>query len=106
MRLLGDAPCEGDGLLRPAESAGHQGGLLIRGSAHCRCALPGDSLAESSITIDGINITTLPRQLVRSRLNAIPQEPFSIRGSVRANADPYQLHTNTAIISAMQKVQL
>ena len=52
------------------------------------------------------SITTLPRQLVRSRLNAIPQEPFFIRGSVRTNADPYQLHTDTAIISAIQKVQL
>jgi ATP-binding cassette, subfamily C (CFTR/MRP), member 1 len=56
--------------------------------------------AESSITIDGINITTLPRQLVRSRLNAIPQEPFFISCSVRANADPYQLHTETVIIYA------
>jgi hypothetical protein len=47
MRLLGDARCEGNGLLRPAEPAGHQGeGLLIRGSAHCRCALPGDSLSQ------------------------------------------------------------
>jgi len=62
--------------------------------------------AESYITIDGIDITTLPRRLVRSRLNAIPQEPFFIRGSVRTNADPYQLHTDTAIISAIQKVQL
>jgi hypothetical protein len=35
MRLLGDAPCEGNGLLRPAESAGHQGGAAYQG----QCAL-------------------------------------------------------------------
>lgn len=61
---------------------------------------------ESSITIDGIDITTLPRQLVRSRLNAIPQEPFFIKGTIRSNADPYQLHTDAEIISAIQKVHL
>ena len=61
---------------------------------------------ESSITIDGIDITTLPRQLVRSRLNAIPQEPFFIMGTIRANADPYHTHTDAAIVAAIQKVHL
>ena len=61
---------------------------------------------ESSIAIDGIDITTIPRQLVRERLNAIPQEPFFIRGSIRANADPYHSHSDLSIISALQKVHL
>lgn len=61
---------------------------------------------ESSITIDGIDITKLPREIVRSRMNAIPQEPFFIRGTVRANADPYQEHSDLAIIQAIQKVHL
>lgn len=61
---------------------------------------------ESKITIDGIDITTLPRQLVRERLNAIPQEPFFIRGTIRSNADPYHRHSDTAIIQAIQKVHL
>lgn len=61
---------------------------------------------ESSITIDGIDITTLARQDVRSRLNAIPQEPFFIKGSVRGNADPMQQHADTAIIAAIEKVHL
>jgi hypothetical protein len=53
MRLLGDARCDGNGLLRPAESAWGGGGLLIRGSAHCRCALPGASLSyNNGVTID------------------------------------------------------
>jgi ATP-binding cassette, subfamily C (CFTR/MRP), member 1 len=61
---------------------------------------------ESSITIDGIDITTLPRQVVRERLNAIPQEPFFIKGTIRFNADPYGQHTDTAIIAAITKVHL
>jgi len=60
----------------------------------------------SSITIDGIDITKLPREVVRSRLNAIPQEPFFIRGNVRFNADPNQEHIDATIIAAIQKVHL
>ena len=62
--------------------------------------------ADSSITIDGIDITTVPRQEIRSRLNAIPQEPFFIKGSIRSNADPYQKHSDAAIVTAIRKVHL
>ncbi|MCJ1434939.1 hypothetical protein MMC27_004309 [Xylographa pallens] len=62
--------------------------------------------ADSSITIDGIDITTVPRQEIRSRLNAIPQEPFFIKGTIRSNADPYQKHSDAAIITAIRKVHL
>jgi ATP-binding cassette, subfamily C (CFTR/MRP), member 1 len=61
---------------------------------------------ESSITIDGVDITRLPREIVRSRLNAIPQEPVFIRGTVRYNADPYREHTDAAIVAAIEKVHL
>ncbi|PQE04288.1 hypothetical protein CJF31_00011699 [Rutstroemia sp. NJR-2017a BVV2] len=61
---------------------------------------------ESSIVIDGVDLTTLPRQIVRSRLNAVPQDPFFLRGSVRTNADPYNQHSDTAIITALEKVHL
>lgn len=61
---------------------------------------------DSSITIDGIDITKLPREEVRKKLNAIPQEPFFMRGTIRANADPYQQHSDTAIITAISKVHL
>jgi ATP-binding cassette subfamily C (CFTR/MRP) protein 1 len=63
-------------------------------------------LSEGSILVDGIDIATLPRQIVRERLNAIPQEPFFIKGSIRLNADPYSLHTNTEIETAIRKVHL
>jgi len=60
----------------------------------------------SSIIIDGVDITTIPRQVVRSALNAIPQEPIFLKGTVRRNADPNSLHTDVAIIEAISKVRL
>lgn len=61
---------------------------------------------DSLITIDGVDISTIPRQIVRERLNAIPQEPIFITGNVRLNADPDGQHTDVAIIQAIEKVQL
>lgn len=60
----------------------------------------------SRILIDGLDIATVPRQRVRAALNAIPQEPFFLRSTIRKNADPRSLHSDTAIISAIQKVEL
>ncbi|TGO08777.1 hypothetical protein BTUL_0192g00110 [Botrytis tulipae] len=60
----------------------------------------------SSILIDGIDISTIPRQTVRARLNAVPQDPFFLRSTIRTNADPYNVHTDLQIISALEKVHL
>lgn len=60
----------------------------------------------SSIIVDGIDVSRLPREVVRSRLNAIPQEPFFVRGTVRSNADPHGDYTDDKIISAIQQVHL
>ena len=63
-------------------------------------------LLSGSIMIDGINIASLPREEVRSRLVGVPQDAFLLDGSVRINADPTQTISDGAIISALQNVQL
>ncbi|KAE9371145.1 putative multidrug resistance-associated protein [Stipitochalara longipes BDJ] len=61
---------------------------------------------ESSVFIDNIDITKIPRHVLRERLNAIPQDPFFLKGSIRFNASPSHLHTDEQIISAFEKVEL
>ena len=46
-------------------------------------------IRSGSITISGIDISTLPRQTVRDSIIAIPQEPLILSGSVRFNVNPY-----------------
>ena len=58
------------------------------------------------ITIDGIDISTIPRQDIRSRIIGVSQDAFLLKGSVRLNADPYDTHTDEAILSALESVQL
>ncbi|KAG5936903.1 hypothetical protein E4U60_002186 [Claviceps pazoutovae] len=63
-------------------------------------------LEAGSITIDGQNISRIPREELRKRLNTLPQEPFFLHGSVRENADPLQLSTDERIIKTLSTVRL
>ena len=63
-------------------------------------------IQSGSIVIDGIDISTLPRQVVRSRLIALPQDPYILAGSVRENVDPMQSATDEEITRALRKVHL
>ncbi|AEO61238.1 ABC transporter [Thermothelomyces thermophilus ATCC 42464] len=59
-----------------------------------------------SISVDGVDISTLPRQEVRSKIVAVPQHPFLLKGSVRLNADPMGQASDQDITAALQCVQL
>ena len=63
-------------------------------------------LHEGTTTIDGIDISTVPKNELRARLNAIPQDPFFLTGSVRLNLDPYETASDLALIEALKKVNL
>jgi len=45
--------------------------------------------AGGRITIDGVDITTLPLHRLRSSLGMIPQSPVLLQGTVRQNLDPF-----------------
>ena len=44
-------------------------------------------LSNGSISIDGIDLSTLQKDDLRSRLNGVPDDPFFFPGNVRANLD-------------------
>jgi ABC-type multidrug transport system fused ATPase/permease subunit len=63
-------------------------------------------LNAGTITIDGLDISTIPRQEIRSRLNGVSQDAVFIKGSVRLNADPTGASSDRAIWDALKSVQL
>ena len=63
-------------------------------------------LASGTITIDGLDIATLPRNTVRARLNGLGQDPYFFSGSVRLNLDPYHASTAPDMIAALTSVGL
>ena len=63
-------------------------------------------LESGSITIDGLNLATLPRQEIRSRIIGVSQDAYVLNGTVRLNADPTQSVSDKAITDALKTVQL
>ena len=63
-------------------------------------------ITSGSITIDGIDISTLSRQDLRLNVNAVPQDPYFFKGSVRLNLDPLSRSLDHDLIDALKKVEL
>ena len=63
-------------------------------------------LSEGTVTIDGLDLADIPRDLLRGRFNAIPQEPLLLSASVRTNMDPSSTATDAELESTLQSVQL
>lgn len=64
-------------------------------------------LHSGRITVDKLDISTLPREQVRTRLVGVPQDAFLIDGSsVRFNADPAEQLADAAIEDSLRAVEL
>ncbi|KAK5578523.1 hypothetical protein RB653_008195 [Dictyostelium firmibasis] len=58
------------------------------------------------ILIDGIDISTLDLQKLRSSIGIVPQDPFIFTGTIRSNIDPFQEFTDIEIWESIEKVKL
>ena len=63
-------------------------------------------LRGGSIIVDGVDLSTIPRQEARSRIIGLPQDVLLLKGSVRLNVDPYKRASDKAIIGALEDVRL
>jgi ABC-type multidrug transport system fused ATPase/permease subunit len=62
--------------------------------------------AEGRVVIDGIDITSIGVDDLRSRITYIPQEAVLFSGTVRENLDPFSEHTDQEMLEALQAVHL
>jgi ATP-binding cassette, subfamily C (CFTR/MRP), member 1 len=63
-------------------------------------------LTTGTIKLDSLDLSLLQRSKIRQQITSIPQDPLQITGTLRFNADPFGLCTDTQIISALTKVDL
>ncbi|KAB8254971.1 P-loop containing nucleoside triphosphate hydrolase protein [Aspergillus pseudonomiae] len=62
------------------------------------------NLSHGTITIDGLNIESLSPSAIREALIAVPQDPFTLLGSVRYNADIMGISNDEDITSILKQV--
>ncbi|XP_053497408.1 ATP-binding cassette sub-family C member 5 [Ictalurus furcatus] len=63
-------------------------------------------LSGGSIIIDGVNITHVGLEALRSKLSVIPQEPVLFLGTVRSNLDPWGQYTDAQVWEALEKTHI
>jgi len=59
-----------------------------------------------SISIDGVNISQLGLQKLRSRITIIPQDPVLFSGSMRLNLDPFENYSDIEVWRALEHAHL
>ena len=70
------------------------------------CLLRLVDVCEGVISIDGVDISSLPKTTLRSSIAIIPQDPVLFSGTIRENVDPFSSYSDQEIWDALSKVQL
>ena len=63
-------------------------------------------LSSGHIEIDGLDISTLGLDELRSRIAIIPQEPILFSGTLRSNLDPFDSYDDDTLHDAMKRACL
>lgn len=63
-------------------------------------------LQSGKVTVDDIDLASLDRSDIRTRLSVVTQEPFFIPGSIRLNLDPHNRASDESIASSIKKIGL
>ncbi|KAJ5209119.1 ABC transporter integral membrane type 1 [Penicillium cf. viridicatum] len=90
--------------IRPGEKIGICGRTGSGKSSLTLAMLRLVDLSHGSIIIDQTNISKIAPGLIRERLIAVPQDPFTLLGTIRYNADIMGLSRDSEIISVLKEI--
>ncbi|XP_044721310.1 ABC transporter domain-containing protein [Hirsutella rhossiliensis] len=71
-----------------------------------KLAVCGRTGGAGTITVDGVDLTSVPRQEIRERFICVSQTPFLLTGTVRDNVDPFCVASDKDVLKALDQVQM
>ncbi|OCH95476.1 P-loop containing nucleoside triphosphate hydrolase protein [Obba rivulosa] len=92
--------------VNPGEKVGIVGRTGAGKSSIMTCLYRLVELSEGSIHIDGVNISEIGLNDLRSGLAIIPQDPLLFSGTLRSNLDPFGLHDDARLWDALRRAHL
>ncbi|KAF4450880.1 hypothetical protein F53441_6057 [Fusarium austroafricanum] len=90
--------------VKPGEKFGLCGRSGSGKSSFVQALLRMAEVVNGQIKLDGEDISTVPRYVIRQRLSCLTQDPFVFSDSVRANLDPLNTASDDEIRSALERV--
>jgi ABC-type multidrug transport system fused ATPase/permease subunit len=60
-------------------------------------------LTSGSITVDGVDISKIGLETLRSRMALIPQDPLLFQGTIRSNLDPFHRYDDARLWDALRR---
>ncbi|RFN49501.1 canalicular multispecific organic anion transporter 2 [Fusarium flagelliforme] len=90
--------------VKPGQKLGFCGRSGSGKSSFVQALLRMAEIVNGQITLDGEDISVIPRHLIRQRLSCLTQDPFVFGDSIRANLDPCNESSDEEIRSALERV--
>lgn len=92
--------------IRPGEKVGVVGRTGAGKSSMLLTLFRICELTSGSIIVDGVDISQIGLEDLRERLGIIPQEAVLFKGTLRSNIDPFGVHDDANLNSALRRAWL
>ena len=90
--------------IKPGEKLGLCGRSGSGKSSFVQALLRMAEIVNGRITLDGEDISVIPRSLIRQRLSCLTQDPFVFSDTIRSNLDPFNESSDDEIRNTLERV--